>query len=412
MRASSTSSAFAALEERVRQQEREEKGAKALSAALSRLILGHDAAHCFFATLALKIAGGDNAVADWGIPTCCTDGRNLRYNPEFVAGLSIEEAEFVLAHEVLHCTNNHHTRRGNRDLKLFNMAADLAINPILRDARIGRPPRGALFPGAGQFGSIPQGLSTEETYARLLEGAGEHDGEGGSGQPGDDPGGCGGVEDAGDPANCREGEAEWEVAVAQAHQMAKERGNLPGCLADLVQRALAPDTSVADYMWEFISRQARNDYSWCTPNRRFLGQGLCLPGMQSEELGNVVCMVDGSGSCWEPNVIKRFAELLQGVLETFDCELTIIYHDIPVHAVETWKSTDGPLVLTPRGGGGTSHAPAFEYVEQRHLDPTCVVALTDCCTEYPSDPGYAVLWACVGNRQAQVPFGTLIHLDS
>lgn len=382
----------------------EAKGDKAVSAALSRLILGHDAAHCFFATLALKIAGGDNAIADWNIPTCCTDGRKLRYNPEFMAGLSIEEAEFVLAHEVLHCTNNHHTRRGNRDLRLFNIAADLAINPILRDARIGRPPRGALFPGTGQFGNLPPGLSTEETYARLLEGDNDDD-------AGDDPGGCGGVEDAGDPAETRESEAQWEVAVAQAQQIAKQRGDLPGCLADLVQRALAPDTSVADYLWEFISRSARNDYSWSTPNRRFLGQGLCLPGMQSEELGNVVCMVDGSGSCWDPNVIKRFAELLQGVLETFDCELTIIYHDIPVHAVETWKSSDGPLVLTPRGGGGTSHVPAFKYVEQQQLMPTCVVALTDCWTEYPSAPDYPVLWACVGNRQARVPFGPLVHVD-
>lgn len=405
MKASSTSSALAALEERVRQQEREEKGAKAVSAALSRLILGHDAAHCFFATLALKIAGGDNAVADWSIPTCCTDGRKLRYNPEFVAGLSIEEAEFVLAHEVLHCTNNHHTRRGNRDPTLFNMAADLAINPILRDAAIGRPPQGALFPCVGEFANIPTGLSTEETYSRLQD-------KGGNDNRGDDPGGCGGVEDAGDPADCREGEAGWEVAVAQAQQIAKQRGDLPGCLADVVQRALAPDTSVADYLWEFISRHARNDYSWCTPNRRFLGQGLCLPGMQSEELGNVVCMVDGSGSCWDAGVVKRVAEVLQGVLEIFDCELTIIYHDIPVHAVETWQSSDGPLVLSPRGGGGTSHVPAFQYVEQHQLMPTCVVALTDCWTEYPSDPGYAVLWACVGNRQAQVPFGTLIHLDS
>jgi predicted metal-dependent peptidase len=386
--------------------ERTEKGAKAVSAAISRLILGHNAAHCFFATLALKIAGGKNAVPDWNISTCCTDGRKLRYNPDFMAGLSPEEAEFVMAHEVLHCTNNHHVRRGARDLKLFNIAADLVINPILREAGIGKAPKGALFPGTGEYAGISVGLGTEETYARLLDQGGQE------GSPGDqpDPGACGGVEDAGDPAESRESEAEWEVAVAQAHQLAKQRGDLPGCLEELVQRALAPDTSVADYLWEFISRSARNDFSWMAPNRRFLSQGVCLPGMQSEELGNVVCMVDGSGSCWDPKIVQRFAELLQGVLETFDCELAIIYHDIPVHAVETWKSSDGPLVLTPRGGGGTSHVPAFEYIDRHHLDPTCAVALTDCYTTFPSAPDYPVLWACVGNPQARVPFGTVLNL--
>jgi predicted metal-dependent peptidase len=136
-----------------------------------------------------------------------------------------------------------------------------------------------------------------------------------------------------------------------------------------------------------------------------------ITGVQSDELGNAACMVDGSGSCWEPGILQRFAILLQGVLETFDCALTIIYHDIPVHAVETWKSTDGPLTLRPRGGGGTSHVPAFRLVGENHLDPACIVALTDCFTEFPAASDYPTLWCCVGNKSARVPFGSLVQVE-
>ena len=73
-----TADPLAALEEKVRRQRLEEIGAKAVSDAVSRLVLGKDAAHCFFATNALKIAGSGNAVPDWRIQTACTDGKIMR----------------------------------------------------------------------------------------------------------------------------------------------------------------------------------------------------------------------------------------------------------------------------------------------------------------------------------------------
>ena len=50
---------------------------------------------------------------------------------ETIEDLAPKELEAVLAHEVLHCALGHHCRRGERDPKLWNEAADLAINSIL-----------------------------------------------------------------------------------------------------------------------------------------------------------------------------------------------------------------------------------------------------------------------------------------
>ena len=71
------------------------------------------------------------------------------------------------------------------------------------------------------------------------------------------------------------------------------------------------------------------------------------------------------------------------VLAAYDCAVTVLYHDTEVQKVQTWQSADGPLVLDPVGGGGTSHACVFDWLDRSGLDPACVVCLTDLDTEFP-----------------------------
>ena len=52
----------------------------------------------------------------------------------------------VLVHELLHCSNKHHARRCRREPTLWNVAADLAINPLCVEAGFTLP-EGALLPG-------------------------------------------------------------------------------------------------------------------------------------------------------------------------------------------------------------------------------------------------------------------------
>jgi predicted metal-dependent peptidase len=81
--------------------------------------------------------------------------------------------------------------------------------------------------------------------------------------------------------------------------------------------------------------------------------------------------VDTSGSVGG-ETLSRFAAEVQGILEAFDATLTVLYHDARVQHVQTWRTSDGPLVLEPRGGGGTDDAPVFEWVEQNARWPVAV----------------------------------------
>jgi hypothetical protein len=227
---------FAGLEEAVARQSAQEQALKALAQSRCRLVLDKDAPSAFFATLALRLT----PQVDWSLPTMATDGKKLFLNPRFVQGLTPDELLGVVAHEVLHNALKHHARRAHREPGLWNVAADLAANPLLLDAGFTLP-ASRLVPGEGRFSHLPPGRSAEEYYTLLSEQKGGGPGHGGSGpdtggssQDGDqteegrpddqggrqghDPGGCGGVRDPADgsPAGRRESEAEWDVAVAQA----------------------------------------------------------------------------------------------------------------------------------------------------------------------------------------------------
>jgi predicted metal-dependent peptidase len=425
---------FAALEERVKRDRLEEAGTKRLRESRASLVLGQDYTHAFFAALALKLL----LEIDWSIDTCSTDGTYLRYNPEFMSQLTLEEALFVNAHEVLHLAQKHHSRRMGRDWELWNKACDLAINWILVKAGIGKPPKGALIPGYGDYAHLPGDLSAETYYEKLLEeqqkqeqqqeqeqeqdqqpGEGEGEGEGeadGGGEGKSDPGGCGTFQAPGDGSQSavHECDQQWTDLVAQADQIAKQRGTAPGSLSDLVTNLLTPKADWREQLRDFICRRANNDFNWQKPSRRFMWMDppIFLPSLENEELGDIVALVDSSGSCWDQRILQRFASELNGILDSFPgTKLTIIYHDIPVHQVEEWDQNKGPLVLTPKGGGGTSHIPAFKHIEDNQLDPVCVIALTDLATEFPMSPAYPVLWACVQRGGAAAPFGTVIDVE-
>jgi predicted metal-dependent peptidase len=86
--------------------------------------------HPFFGSLLLK----QELVEAPEIPTLATNGKQLFFNPEYVAKQEPEYLRFDVAHEALHPGLGHHVRRQNRDFTQWNEACDYAINGILKQA--------------------------------------------------------------------------------------------------------------------------------------------------------------------------------------------------------------------------------------------------------------------------------------
>ena len=96
-----------------------------LSAARIRLILDKPFIGALALRLPLKVA--DPA---W-CPTTGTDARAFYYNPAYIEALRIDEVQFVMAHEALHCALSHFARRQHRVKHRWDLACDFAINPTL-----------------------------------------------------------------------------------------------------------------------------------------------------------------------------------------------------------------------------------------------------------------------------------------
>ena len=127
-----------------------------LSAARTRLILEKP----FIGTLVMHL-GLVEADPGW-CATTATDARAFYYNPAYVAGLSLSQAQFVLAHEALHCALGHIGRRQHRVKRRWDVACDHAVNLLLHGENL-KPPPGALL------NSEYAGLSAEEIYPLIAD---------------------------------------------------------------------------------------------------------------------------------------------------------------------------------------------------------------------------------------------------
>ncbi|SEA73087.1 VWA-like domain [Thiothrix caldifontis] len=125
-----------------------------LVAARTKLILDKPFLGALVLRLPLQIAN-----PAW-CPTTGTDARKFYYNPEYVQELRTDEAQFVLAHEALHCALSHFARRAHRVKHRWDLACDYAINPILIADGL-KPPPGMIM--MKEY----VGMSAEEIYPLL-----------------------------------------------------------------------------------------------------------------------------------------------------------------------------------------------------------------------------------------------------
>jgi predicted metal-dependent peptidase len=383
--------------------------------------------HPFFGSLLFRLKGQESR----SVKTMATDGIKLYYNPEFVETLTAATLAGTLAHEVMHPALHHHVRRSGRDQKGWNVACDYAINPLLVDAGLSLP-EGVLL--ENRF----RGMSAEQIYNLLEtepepeeESGGEDQTRGcGDGHPtptapeqdddSDEPsvpetdGGIGQVLDAPEADDEGSGDQEqtreWDIAVNQAMTIAKQAGKVPAGLLRTLDGVAEAAVDWREMLRRSWSDTTPADYSWMRPNRRHLWNGVYLPGVVREGVGEVAIAVDCSGSI-STRQLRLFEAEARSILEGQRLErVYVLYFDAAVHRVDTYES-EQRIDLNPVGGGGTTFGPCFEWLEAQGIRPQCLVLLTDLYGSFPpSAPAYPVLWASTGSKRA--PFGDVIPMQA
>ncbi len=387
-----------------------EKSSK-LAKAIARTVLDHP----FFASLLLDMRLREDSKTR----TACTNGKEIRYNPNFINSLQVDQVVFVLAHLVMHVAHLHPLRRSARKLGRFNKAGDYAINGILKEAGLNMLP-GALY--KKEFDN----LAAEQIYEQLPASSNDRDdhGKGNGEDENDDPGGCGGFEDAKDEhgnslskAERQREEAKVTIAIQRAAQAAKAQGKLPGSIERLVHELVHPILDWREILRTFIDHTARNDYSWIHPNRRHIAGGIYLPSFRSDGLKPLVLAVDTSGSIGQ-NELNQFQAELNDILQSYPSTVTVVYCDSQISGTDSFTPEEYPVELKAVGFGGTDLRPPFDWAVKNVPDAGCIIYLTDLKGNSPEvDPGIPTLWVST-TKDRDLPdcyhpkFGRIATLES
>lgn len=398
-----------------------------LSAARTRLILDKP----FLGALVLRLP---LIAAD---PTWCrttaTDARAFYYNPLYMEGLTLDQTQFMLAHEALHCALSHFARREHRAKHRWDLACDLAINPLLVKDGL-KPPPGALF--LDQF----EGMTAEEIYPAIADmdddtetldqhvydqensSSGRGSGQGNS-PPQQDPQGGGDRPEAEldpnrggapQPKPLSEAEREqlsvqWQQRLAGAAQQALQAGKLGGGLARLVDHLLQPQLPWRMLLAKYMTAISRDDYNYTRPSRRE-GQAI-FPSLRSTQV-DIVVALDTSGSV-SVEEMREFMSEIDAIKGQVRARITL-------HACDAELAKGGPWEFEPwepfklpadlQGGGGTRFTPVFDWVRSRDRQPDLLVYFTDAEGEFPKhEPFYPVLWLIKG--KTKVPWGQRVQLN-
>ena len=208
-------------------------------------------------------------------------------------------------------------------------------------------------------------------------------------------------------------ELEAEMTLTRALNRAKNMGSIPlGVLRQVEQHAAGYSVDWRDVLQRFLSSCADNDYTWSAPNRRYLSQDIYMPSRWEQRLKNVVVAVDSSGSV-DTATLALFMGELKRLLESYETELTILFHDTRVQKIEHVSRFGFDQEIVPAGGGGTDFRPVPEAVAKEGLDPACLLWFTDLeCTSFPAAPDYPVLWLSTGCGSDKPPFGEVVSLKA
>jgi len=321
-------------------------------------------------------------------------GVQLSVNPEFFDALNPLHRIGLLKHELLHISFGHLVLRDSfSNHKLFNIAADLEINQYIDSDYL---PEGGVTLESFPELKLPEKAGTIKYYELLQK-------ECKDGNP------CESLQTLlnqmdGDSQYCHKTwkefdeltEADKKLVQKQiehqlketAEQTHKRCGNIPGELAELINRLITiepPSFDWKGYLRRFIgnssisyTKKLRRKY-----NKRYIEN----PGLKIKFKNNILVGVDTSGSV-SNSELKEFMNELVHMHKTGH-HITVAQCDTQINSVEPFNPRKDWEI---KGRGGTDFQPVIDLYNQKKGVYTALIYLTDgeACT--PDDCPKNALW--------------------
>ena len=286
-----------------------------------------------------------------------TNGRALSIDTQKLAKYSEEEITYLYAHTLLHIVLKHPHRQKTRDKEIWNLSCDIVCNLVLHDfSDRGKMPLDEILD------LDLQNRCVEEVYEILYKDPEKSksysqekrdlDEELSSNQEGID-------------------EATLDSIIVQALSIAKKSAHKYAGLAVEIDTLLTPDIDLHEILKEYlIASFFEKQSTYARPNKRYISQGIYLPGSKkSQELVEVYIALDSSSSV-SLEEYQKFLGVVKEVCEGFyEYKITLLPFDREVkeqfiRTFDSFSPIDTALFHIPKSDGGTDFDAVLRYLKK------------------------------------------------
>jgi len=319
-----------------------------------------------------------------------------------------EELKYIYAHTLLHILLKHPFRMKERDHGTWNRSSDIVINLLLSDfERVGQRPEHEVM--LEKF----RDKSVEEVYNILYEE--NQDGEGTPDEENPQEEKLDLIENEGDDSAAME---EIDALIVQAMGAASKQGDIPSSFLEMIKEVIRPkidlETLLHTYMSEsFFDKEVNFSY----PNRRFIHQGIYLPGYKYEKSRlSLYIALDRSMSI-HVDTFSKFLGIIDSVLRmSSDFSVTVIPFDesIDKSKIVTYDAQETrPKIAFEKGNGGTLFEPVVEYFQTRSDAQSALMVLSDGLFKIEKAPEINTLFLISDKRNMKKleSFGDVFYFD-
>mgnify|MGYP003133667789 FL=1 len=359
------------------------------------------------------------------IPTACTNGRDVMYNPDFIDTMNDKELTFVILHEAIHKVFQHMhmwIRLFKENARLANIAADYVVNSSILEADPHN--KRCEMPKDALYDPKYNGMTTKQIFELLKKNPPPQRGQGGSGKSPQ----CQGSKGSQETLDSHDWEGAEKMSAEEKKRTQKQidqalrqgeviRGKMSGNVNRGVQELLEPQVNWRELLREFVVTVSRSkdETSFRRPHRRFIGQDIYMPSMVGNTINKVVIAGDLSGSISSETERMFLTEAIQVCKDVNPKSIDLIWWDSRVQGHEVYMEGEYDTILQrtkPSGGGGTTVGCVNKFIDSEHLEPDVIIILTDGYVEYDwgGDWKYPTLWA-ITEKRITSPHGKSIYID-
>lgn len=338
---------------------------------------------------------------DDSIRTAATNGKYLKWNPQFFLSMPKDERVGVMVHEACHVAYDHMGRLNGRNMRLWNIATDHVINLYLLS-------RGFKLPSFRLADKRFEDMSAEQVYSIL-----EAEDDQTENQMEDIE-----LPDFVDPNRPTEDEMrEHQKHIENVLMRASIQSQMAGCSSGAVpsdiqvflNKLIKPKLPWTTIIRREVGQMVKSGFTWLRPNRRYFPEHY-LPAKWSQKPADMTFYVDISGSVSDRQ-FNIFVSEIAGALKMFNLKkITIVQFDEVIHHVNIVHNLRELSKIKFSGRMGTDCECIFNHIEETQPKMACI--FTDGEFYWYRDKMKArtkILWLINDNEAFTAPFGRVVH---